>query len=948
VWTRLPVWVLAAAALARADPALAQYLFGQNKVIYSAKDWQVISTPRLDVYYYAGEQELAEYVADFSERTAIEYEEFFHHKFDHKIPLILYSSHHDFKQTNVIDLMISEYVGGFTEFIRGRVAIPHTGSWTQLREVTRHELTHAFMNDKLASVMAKKHRYNYSPPPLWFTEGLAEYVAMPEAQTEARMFMRDFIVNENLVDLQNLWRIEGSFLMYKEGESLVRYIASRFGNEALVQLLEDWWYSDRFDIVFHHTLGMTAEDLNRDWRRALKRRYYPAVMTAEWPETYGKDLTHARGINSRPAIIPASAATDGSYDFVYLSSASGNVDVLRSHPSGTEHRLSTRIIEGGRGENVESIPAFSSGPEVHGSQLAFTAKSGECDALFIWDLERNQQVAKLKFPSLITLSTPSWSPDGNEIVLSGLDHSGWADLYRVELASGRLTRLTFDAAHDRDPDWSHDGRRIAWSSDRAAPEQNGVYGLWVLDLDSGRLVQLTSGTHDDAAPAWSPDDRQLLFSSDLDGANNIYWVDVDSGKLTQVTSTLGGLFTPQWTPDGRHFIASSFSNLAFNIYQFDLQHGRELPETTTPPPVEVAAAGAAVPEAAPESPSGWGLSGKVQEYPKRKYDTRFGLDFVHGGVAYDPDFMSAAGAQVGFTDVLGNHRVGVLVASSSDEVQEFIKQLNVGVTYTNLTRRLNYTVGGFHLTRTYDPNLDVFRFERRIGALLGLSYPLSRFRRIETSFVARTANLEESDARILGVGQNSVLFSNYTSLVHDNTMWSFVGPMDGTRYNITLGRTFDFTGSGRTLTSALLDYRKYNRLPSSSVFATRLILHGNWGGDAQYFFMGGPFDMRGFSRRSLFSRKSLLINNELRFPLVNRLLIGLPFNAIELGGFRGIVFNDATYQGGPFTPGWYGSYGVGVEMGLGVGFIVRWNAGYTHNFERTLDSFQQFYLGWDF
>jgi hypothetical protein len=51
---------------------------------------------------------------------------------------------------------------------------------------------------------------------------------------------------------------------------------------------------------------------------------------------------------------------------------------------------------------------------------------------------------------------------------------------------------------------------------------------------------------------------------------------------------------------------------------------------------------------------------------------------------------------------------------------------------------------------------------------------------------------------------------------------------------------------------------------------------------------------------------------------------------------------------GPFTPGWYGAYGVGLEMGLGYGFIVRWNTGYIHDFERNLDSFEQFFIGWDF
>src|SRR5207244_9809395 len=122
-------------------------------------------------------------------------------------------------------------------------------------------------------------------------------------------------------------------LMYKEGESLVGYIGHRFGDRALVQLLENWWYSDRFESVLQFTLGLSAEDLNRDWKRYLKRRYYPAVMASEWPDQHGKALTRQRGLNTRPAVYPASARADGSCDFLYLSAASGNVDLMYARPA---------------------------------------------------------------------------------------------------------------------------------------------------------------------------------------------------------------------------------------------------------------------------------------------------------------------------------------------------------------------------------------------------------------------------------------------------------------------------------------------------------------------------------------------------------------------------------------------------------------------------------------
>ncbi len=947
------LFVAMALALLCGGPAHAQYLFGQNKVIYSEKDWNVISTPHLDVYYYEGEQELAEYVAAYAEQVTCEYDSTFQHQFEQKIPFILYASHHDFKQTNVIDLLISEYVGGFTELLRGRVAIPHTGSWTQLREVIRHELVHAYMNDKLAHLMTTKHRYNYGPPPLWFSEGLAEYIATPEAGTEAQMFMRDFIVNDNLVDIANLWRIQGTFLMYKEGESLVRYIGTRFGDVALIRLLEDWWVSDDFATVLRYTLGLSIADLNRDWTRYLKRRFYPAVMTAEWPDQHGTALVEKRAINARPAVVADSSCADG-FDFVYVSSASGNVDLVHARAIAADQHETQRLAVGGRDRTYESIPAFSSGPDVLGRKVAFTAKSGESDALFVLDLDSGHRLAKHNFASLITVQSPTWSPDGSQVILVGLDRSGWSDLYRVDVASGSMERLTFDAAHDRDPDWSRDGKQVAWSSDRAAPERNGIYHIFVLDLASGAVTQLTQGAHDDAAPAWGPGDTSLLWSSDQDGANNIYRYDLEEGTLVQLTSTLGGLFTPRWTPDDRGFVATSFSNLAFNIYRFDVEPLRQVP-TQTPPPALVAAASPLPPARSTPQSSTWMRDLEGRAFPKRDYDTDFALDFVQGGVAFDPDFYSAAGAQIGFTDVLGNHRVGLLFATSSEGFNNFWRHLNVGISYTNLTRRLNYTLGAFHLTRVYDPNLDLYRFERRLGGLLGVSYPLSRFERLENNLVVRFAQLDDDVAQLLGVGARTVLVTNFLSFVHDNTLWSYVGPIDGTRYNVTFGHTFDTTGGNRGVTSVQLDYRKYFRLPGRSVFASRLIARGNWGGDAQLFFLGGPFDLRGYERRSLFARRILLLNEEVRFPLLDRLLLGLPFlSALEFGGFRGALFVDGAYVGEPFTPGWYGSYGAGVELGLGVGFIARWDIGRTTDFGgqsiyRASDlSFQRFYIGWNF
>ena len=175
-------WILITSLLllfALATGASAQYSFGKNKIQYTPKDWEVIETAHFEICYYPEEIAVAEFIAGETENIYEEYAEFFGLEFDRRIPVVLYGTHHDFQETNIIPYMISEATGGFTEFIKGRVALPFTGSYGQLLEVYRHEITHAFMLEKLRVVMNSHRRYTYNHPPLWFTEGLAEYTIPP-------------------------------------------------------------------------------------------------------------------------------------------------------------------------------------------------------------------------------------------------------------------------------------------------------------------------------------------------------------------------------------------------------------------------------------------------------------------------------------------------------------------------------------------------------------------------------------------------------------------------------------------------------------------------------------------------------------------------------------------------------------------------------------------------
>ncbi|HEU4436952.1 MAG TPA: hypothetical protein VFR89_05760, partial [candidate division Zixibacteria bacterium] len=168
--------------------ASAQFYFGQNKVQYTRFDWQVLTTEHFKIYFYEEEEEVAEIGAQLAEEAYREFSGLFNLVIDHPVPLILYSSPNYFEQTNVIPDMIDEGTGGFTEFFKGRVVMPYTGSFAEFKKVLRHELIHVFTLEKISSVL-KGHKKTRAPyTPLWFTEGIAEAWSRPE-DDQARMVM---------------------------------------------------------------------------------------------------------------------------------------------------------------------------------------------------------------------------------------------------------------------------------------------------------------------------------------------------------------------------------------------------------------------------------------------------------------------------------------------------------------------------------------------------------------------------------------------------------------------------------------------------------------------------------------------------------------------------------------------------------------------------------------
>lgn len=895
--------------------ARAQY-FGKNKVHYTNFRWQVLRTEHFEVYFYPEEERIAKFGASVAEEAFEEYKEKLGHTPRRRIPLIIYSAPTFFQQTNVVPYLLPESVGGFTEFVKGRVVVPHTGSFSQLRRAIRHELVHVFVYDKLEESAKWHNIYNLHPPPPWFNEGMAEYLSYGW-DSRADMVMRDAVLSGVLVPLKDIGRITGTYLMYKEGQSLVGFMVERYGEKVLAEILDNWWKAKDFSGVFFVTTGESLEKFAEDWEYHLKKRYYPLMAKWDLP-SYGAEALTSEGMDAKPTPLP-----DGS-GFAFLSDRSGYSDIYVKSFDGKPRR----VVRGGRTEKFETFHLFRSKMDIsREGTLAFVARRGGKDVLYLWDLSRGKVVKHIALPEVVELSSPSWSPDGSEVVVSGLGYDGTSDLYVVDVETGRVRRLTRDHYDDRDPSWSPDGSRIAFSSSRT---RMGEYNIFAYDLPSGKIYQLTSGPYRDVTPSWSPDGELLAFSSDREGPFGIYLLD-GKGRILRACSVLTGALDPEWTPDGKWLLFTGFEGHKFLIYRTKVPEDPPQVATFTP---TLWRKGWVLPQLE-------GTSLKAV-YP---YKPKFSLDIAQSQVVRDPEVGVQGGVQFGFTDVLGDHHLLFLLGYSGQVGKEFLKRVNFASAYADLSHRLHYSLGAFHLSDRYYDLDEGWVMDRRYGGEISLVYPLSRFRRVEADLLLR-----RSHRRWLGgeEGREALLLSGFLGYVLDTSLWGPVGPIDGRRYSLLLGYTLDPISQDTYYAIGLLDLRHYIRISRRVSFALRLLGAWSEGKEPWRFYMGGSWTFRGYPWGTFRGRHLLLLNNELRFPLIDDLKVAFPFGVAWLRAVRGAAFLDIGNAWEEKFPGLVGSLGFGVRARVSEFLVLRFDWAWRTDFRRLGGLHREFFFGWSY
>ena len=604
---------------------------------------------------------------------------------------------------------------------------------------------------------------------------------------------------------------------------------------------------------------------------------------------------------------------------------------------------------------MEAISSVKWSPD--GQYLCFIGQNGAQSDVYLYNLW-NKELTNLT-NDIFTDLDPTWSPDG-KIIYFASDREGYldpkvlpdsfnvvykknfqTDLYGINIATKNIFRVTnLPYSDEISPICSADGKEILFISNL-----NGINNIYrqrlyltssdtvsyIYDLQPVPITNSLNGLYQLSE---SQDGKKLVFSSLYESSYNIFLLNNPYDTKTNLTKLVPTVyFTDSVLPHKETKLVSDvvvknnsdslntktsvnpsiftgnveetvktdttkkrmdFSKYVFSDHRFFKKDSTKDNNSEFNPKDNLDANG---------------------NYIVHKYKINFSPDIIYANAGYSTLYGLLGTTVLSFSDMLGNHR---LIGITSLQID--LKNSDYGLAYYYLPQRIDYGIEGFHTARfVYIDKYNypyLYRFEN-FGLITSASYPLNKFYRLDGSLSWLNVSAENLDDPTIPGDKVSYVIPSL-SFVHDNVLWGYTSPIDGTRYNFT---AFGNPISGSKHLSFYMftgDYRVYNRFWYDNSFVYRFSGGFSGGENPQRFFIGGTdnwinrtfksgeipltdasdyafmtpaLPLRGYDYAEQIGTKYALINLELRMPIIRYLVTGpLP---ILFQNILGVAFIDA-------------------------------------------------------
>jgi len=479
-----------------------------------------------------------------------------------------------------------------------------THNW--LRDVVTHEFAHLVSiqsGSKLPAfiqgvVVGYEDYYNepvrgslstvfpFMGQPAWFAEGVAQYeserAGFDAWDSHRDMLLRVSVLEDKLLPIERMDVFAGNGLEYElgpytQGFGLTRFIAARYGDDALIRL---WAENSRIHRqtlsgAMERVLGKTDREVHEEWKNELTARYTEQAK-ALGTLVQGQKLTGRGFYNYYPRW---DAAGTGLF---YVSN--GTRDDFRA-TLGHVALADTTKEEGERFKPIPGARGYFDVARDDSTFLFSSAKDTDPQGVRTLDIyQRNlRREAKLlerkdptekRYTRDFNAAHPSYSRDGTKVAFVRGGASNFR-LYVAPVPEGdslaadepRAIWPPEDTLANRfgfniySPRFSPDGTRLLFSYFDGTTRNVGLVGG-----DGRGFRAVRAGAHDERDPVWAPDGKSFYYASDETGIYNIRRHDLATGADVALTNVIGGAFSPAVSPDGTKLAYINYDKDGFSLY----------------------------------------------------------------------------------------------------------------------------------------------------------------------------------------------------------------------------------------------------------------------------------------------------------------------------------------------------------------------------------------------
>ncbi len=206
-----------------------------------------------------------------------------------------------------------------------------------------------------------------------------------------------------------------------------------------------------------------------------------------------------------------------------------------------------------------------------GRRLAYTQNAQD---LNIWAANLPADGGQTQAPTKVISSTraelmPDFSPDGKKIAF-GSDRSGYHEIWACERDGSSSHQLTFFRGPvTTAPRWSPNGKQIAFVS---RPQGNS--DVYIISAQGGGARRLTRGQLDCVTPNWSRDGKWIYFSAPVNNLRQVWKIPADGGKAVQITK--GGGLAAVESVDGKYIYYSKTRGIYSSVWRVPAEGGTEI------------------------------------------------------------------------------------------------------------------------------------------------------------------------------------------------------------------------------------------------------------------------------------------------------------------------------------------------------------------------------------